>query len=150
MLAIWEGGFLQPQTSPPIHLFANTKLVLCSPQVRSVVKFIFKCLTQGEYTEIKESYEDNNAGCYAVEGMYCGKRYVFDATLRLNQFGRYINHSRTPNLRYTPVYNVRGKLRFGFISKEFIPAGCQLFWNYGDVQTDIDWLKGYNCPASFC
>ena len=76
-----------------------------------------------------------------VEGVYCGKQYMFDATRQLNQFERYINHSCLPNIKFTSVLKVRDKIQVGFISTKLISEGSQLFCDYGDIRSHLDWLK---------
>ncbi|XP_046385878.1 uncharacterized protein LOC124155803 isoform X2 [Ischnura elegans] len=53
---------------------------------------------------------------------------IIDATLRGNT-SRFINHSCEPNAE-TQKWTVNGELRIGFFSKEFIPCGDEITFDY--------------------
>ena len=48
-----------------------------------------------------------------------------------------INHSH----KVYPVFKVQGKLCFGFISTKLILEGSQLFWDYGDITSELVWER---------
>ena len=50
----------------------------------------------------------------------------------------------TIHTKYTPVFKVRGKLCFGFISTKLILEGSQLFWDYGDITSELEWERTNN------
>ena len=64
-----------------------------------------------------------------------GRWWCFDATRRLNQFRRYMNHAPGSMANATPVPPVllEGRLRVGFIATKHIQAGEEITWDYGVV-----------------
>ena len=62
-----------------------------------------------------------------------GRWWCFDATRRLNQFGRYMNNAPGSMANATPVPPVllEGRLRVGFIATKHIQAGEEITWDYG-------------------
>lgn len=57
---------------------------------------------------------------YTVEDM---GHLCFDATRKFEQYGRYMNHARSPNAVLTPPCKVRGKWRIGFLAvKDIRPS----------------------------
>ena len=69
-----------------------------------------------------------------------GRWWCFDATRRLNQFGRYMNHTPGSMANATPVPRLlEGRLRVGFIATKYIQAGEEITWDYG-VRGEL-WLS---------
>ena len=87
-------------------------------------------------------YDRNDEGSFTIEAPIKGRKFCFDATRKFHQIGRYLNHSRAPNVRpHRPVW-VRGKWRIGMVSLREIDAGEELTWDYGDRSSSFEWLKG--------
>lgn len=55
--------------------------------------------------------------------------------------GRYINHSRHPNIRPYPPIFVRGKSRIGMYSLSDIRGNDELMWDYGITTGEMPWKK---------
>ena len=59
---------------------------------------------QRQRPAIEKEYEQNGEGCYILEAHDNeGKWWCFDATHRLNQYGRYINHAPGSMVNAMPV-----------------------------------------------
>lgn len=85
-------------------------------------------------------------GCYCLDATYQGIKYTFDASARINDPGRYINHaSRNANLQKMPPVMIgsppKSRLRIGFVAKRHIAEGDEMFFDYGVKDTAISWLK---------
>ena len=108
--------------------------------------FVCEYKTTGVYTKNIHSkreleYGLNNESSSCVEVKINGKQKYFDGTRRFNQFGRFINHSTSPNLQLHPPLFVRGKHRIGFFSLHNIPANTELTWDYADRNPEFPWLS---------
>ena len=97
-------------------------------------------------------YIKSNMGCFILEvqlphdkGWLC-----LDATLNINCWGRYINHSTEPNLKIWKPMKVRDKWRVGFTAVRFIKKGEELRYNYGKQKNAPEWMKKQKvyCPLS--
>ena len=62
------------------------------------------CYPLRERKEWDKEYECNSEGCYVLEVVAGGKKLCLDATVNLNSYGRYINHTaqRKANLKMSP------------------------------------------------
>ena len=81
-----------------------------------------------------EEYKQSGEGCFILEAQdKDGKLWCFDATRRLNQFGRYLNHAPGSMINTTPVppVVVEGQLRVGFVATRQIEAREEVVWDYG-------------------
>ena len=75
---------------------------------------------------MEEEYEWSGEGCFILEAQdKSGKWWCFDATHRLNQYGRYLNHAPGSVANVTPVppIVVQGRLRVGFVATKQIEPG---------------------------
>ena len=94
--------------------------------------------------EVEARHERNGRGCYIVETKHSVPGFgqlCFDATERFHHLGRYINHvPKGPNARLTRPFEVRGKVRIGFLALRDIPEGEDLCYDYGD-QSGGDWMR---------
>lgn len=110
----------------------------------------FVCEYRGIVKEKRQSFLDESqyseagVGCYCLDVTFEGKQYTIDATFTINDPGRYINHaSRNCNLiLMRPV--VTGmedhrRLRIGFVAKNTIEKGDELFYDYGIRDKDLPW-----------
>ena len=97
-----------------------------------------------ERDEHEERHKRNGLGCYIVDTQFCVPgvgRLCFDATERFHSYGRLINHvAKKPNIRLTRPFEVRGKMRIGFVALRDIPQGEELCYDYGD-RSGEDWMK---------
>lgn len=93
------------------------------------------------YTQYQKEYNINNEGARVVECKHDSKKYYFDATRRVNQFGVYANHSTAPNCKLYPPLFVRGKLRLSLVSIGNINARDEIVWDYGDRDPNFPWLS---------
>ena len=64
-------------------------------------------------------------GCHCLDATYKGVKYTFDASARINEPGRYINHAgRNANLQKMPPVMIESlpktRLRIGFVAKTHI------------------------------
>ena len=80
------------------------------------------------------------------DATYKGVKYTFDASTRINDPGRYINHAgRNANLQKMPPVMIgsppKTRLRIGFVAKTHIAKGDELFFNYEVKDQEIKWLK---------
>ena len=99
--------------------------------------------SQKQWKARQDEYAMNNEGCYVLEAQLpMDKGWIcLDATRNTNSWGRYINHSATPNLKpHNPVM-VRGKWRVGFVALRDIQKGEELFYDYGHQRNAPDWMK---------
>ena len=90
-----------------------------------------------------EEYATNTEGCYVLEvqlpddkGWLC-----LDATRNINCWGRYINHSATPNLKMWRPMMIRGKWRVGFLALRDIQKGEELTYDYGKQKNPPHWMS---------
>ena len=90
-------------------------------------------------------YSGNEEGCYILEGQYMGTWYCFDATRCFHQYGRYLNHSSTPNCKPMPPLLVNGVLRVGFVATSDIKTGEKVTYNYNVAPQGQEWLKAKVC-----
>ena len=94
--------------------------------------------------EVEARHERNGLGCYIVETKHSVPGFgqlCFDATERFHHPGRYINHvPKGPNARLTRPFEVRGKVRNGFLALRDIPEGEELCYDYGD-RSGGDWMR---------
>ena len=68
--------------------------------------------TQAQYEKLKDEYETNEEGSYVLEGQVGSSWLIFDATRKLDQCGRYINHARHGvNVKPHPPLKVHRKYR---------------------------------------
>ena len=80
-------------------------------------------------------------GCYAMDTFHDGQWYTIDATGKINDPGRFINHtSRNNNLILMKSIRIRGHLQIGFVAKYDIKEWEELFYDYGVLDKDIPWL----------
>ena len=93
------------------------------------------------YQKLQNEYIINNEPCKVVEAKLNGKRYWFDATRRLNQFGAYANHAVHCNSKLLPPVMVRNKLRIGLLSIRNIQKGEEVTWDYADRNPNFPWLS---------
>ena len=93
--------------------------------------------------EMEEMYNANGEGSYILEVPAGGKCICLDATVNLDSFGRYINHSHqsTANLKMFPPLLVRGKWRVAFLACRKIVAGEELSYDYGVIKGRPAWMK---------
>ena len=86
-------------------------------------------------------YESLGLGYYALYACHDGQWHTFDATGKINDPGRFINHaSRNNNLILMKPIHIGERLRIGFVAKNDIEEGEELFYNYGIGDKDIPWL----------
>ena len=78
--------------------------------------------SKSAYTRYQKEYNINNKGARVAECNYDSKKYYFDTTKRVNQFGVYANHSTALNCKLYPPLFVRGKLRLSLFSISNINA----------------------------
>ena len=94
--------------------------------------------------EVEARHELNSLGCYIVETKHSVPGFghlCFDATERFHHPGRYINHvSKGPNSRLTRPFEVRGKVRIGFLALRDIPEGEEICYDYGDRRGG-EWMR---------
>ena len=94
--------------------------------------------------EVEARHEANGLGCYIVETQHSVPGFghlCFDATERFHHPGRYINHvAKGPNARLTRPFEVRGKVRIGFLALTDIPEGEELCYDYGD-RSGGEWMR---------
>lgn len=92
--------------------------------------------------KIDEEYELNGEGCYVLEVQVTGGKVIcLDATANNECWGRYINHSRRPNLKMFKPLMVRGKWRVAFLATRDIDVGEELGFDYGRQRNPPDWMK---------
>ena len=109
--------------------------------------FICEYKTTGVYStqqyKLRElEYKQEEEICASVEAKVNSKTMHFDGTRRYNQFGIYINHSITPNIKPFPPVFVRGKHRIGFFSSKPIQKNEELHWDYCYRDPKWPWLYG--------
>ena len=97
-------------------------------------------------------YASLGLGCYALDACHNGQWYTFDATAKINDPGRFINHaSRNTNLNLMKPVRIEERLRIGFVAKHDIKEGEELFYDYGVRDKDIPWLisdgKAMTCES---
>ena len=136
-----EVGLEVPDTGTPkgLGVFATT-----IPKHEYVCEYKTKVVYPiSEKKRWLAEYDANQEGGYIVVARVEGQVMCFDATRKLHQFGRYINHlPRGYNLRlHSPLF-VRGKMRIGFYSLRDIAPGKELNWDYGDRDPAFPWLRG--------
>ena len=112
-------------------------------------KFVCEYKTSGVY-DIKERASEearhsrNGLGCYIVETQHAVPGFghlCFDASERFHHPGRYVNHvAKGPNVRLTRPYEVRGKVRIGFLALRDIPKGEEPCYDYGD-RSGGEWMR---------
>ena len=91
----------------------------------------------------EDEYKENGEGCYIFEARVAlGQWYCFDATRRMDQFGRFMNHApgEAANSKAFPPKKIRGKYRVGFLASRDILQGEEITWDYGVRDEDIPWL----------
>ena len=94
-----------------------------------------------QYRQREKEYLENDEIVANIEAKVNGKIMHFDATRRLNQFGRYINHSTVPNIKPHPPLFVRGKYCVGFYSTTPIAEKEEIVWDYNDRNSQFPWLS---------
>lgn len=102
-----------------------------------------KSYPASEFRQRDSEYEENGEGCYVLEVVVGGKKVCIDATVNLDCYGRYINHSpRTlANLKMFQPLMVRRKWRVAFLAIRDIHAGEELGFDYGDQKDKPEWMK---------
>ena len=83
---------------------------------------------------IEEEYRQSGEGCYILEAQdQDGAWWCFDATRRVNSYGRYINHAagNMANAMPVPPAVIEGRLRVGFVATKNIDPGSEITWDYG-------------------
>lgn len=78
--------------------------------------------SKSTYTRYQKEYNINNKGARVAECNHDSKKYYFDTTRRVNQFGVYPNQSTALNCKLYPPLFVRGKLRLSLFSISNINA----------------------------
>ena len=93
--------------------------------------------------EKEQEYIINNEGCYILDvQLPSDKGWIcLDATRNVHSWGRYMNHSATPNLKMQPAVMIRGKWRVGFTALFDIKKGEELLYDYGRQKDPPDWMK---------
>ena len=87
-----------------------------------------------EKEQIQTEYVFNDEGSYIVEAQDPDGRWMcFDATRRVDQFGRYINHApnQLTNAKVAKPLLVKGKLRLGVVAVKTIKPGQEVLYDYG-------------------
>ena len=93
-----------------------------------------------EYEKRLQEYEKNGETSATISHKVGRTTYLYDATRRFNQFGRYMNHSCQPNVRlHRPIF-IRGKSRIWMYSISHIKEGDELMWDYGITAGEMPWL----------
>ena len=90
-----------------------------------------KVLTNSEAEIAENEYQLNNEACCLLRGKVKDKNMWFDATRRINQYRRFINHSITYNIKPMPPGFICGKWRVGFLATQDINKGEELLYDYG-------------------
>ena len=96
------------------------------------------------YTELDKhthEYNLNREGSYIITSKHTvggTTRLCWDATRRMRQYGRYLNHARKPNAALTSPEFVRGKWRIGFTAIRDIELEHEVVWDYG-VGKEVEW-----------
>ena len=94
--------------------------------------------------EKEARHEKNGLGCFIIETQHAVPGFghlCFDASERFHHPGRYINHvAKGPNLRLTRPFEVRSKVRIGFLALRDIPKGEELCYDYGD-RSGGEWMQ---------
>ena len=94
-----------------------------------------------EIADSREIIYENIECSYMFYFKYNGSNMCIDATVDDHRLGRLINHSRKkPNLKVNHVV-IEGKSRIYFTALKDIPKGEQLFYDYGDYESPLEWLK---------
>jgi len=101
------------------------------------------CYPQKERTQREEAYEANGEGCYILEVVAGGKKLCLDATVNLNSWGRYINHTprRWANVKMFRPLMIRKKWRVAFLATRDIAAGEELGYDYGQETALPNWMR---------
>ena len=100
-------------------------------------------------------YDLNGEGSYIVESTYAIPgvgRLCWDATRRLHQIGRYLNHAQCPNAELTRPFFVREKWRIGFMAVRDIMPGDEVVWDYkvrGEEWSGCRLVKGVVRSTAF-
>lgn len=99
-------------------------------------------LHRSELEEHRAEYAMNGEGMYIYEVQHpkTGCWLCLDATRAFNTLGRLVNHSCNPNLR-AKAAQVKGSLRLGFLAARNIPAGEELYFDYGIQPRPPPWLR---------
>ncbi len=99
--------------------------------------------TLKERKDREAEYATNEEGCYILDVQLPeGKGWLcLDATRNLNCWGRYLNHSITPNLKMFTALMIRGKWRVGFYALRDIKKGAELVYDYGEQKKPPAWLQ---------
>ena len=102
-----------------------------------------ECYKAREKKSREKEYVTNTEGCYILEvQLPDGKGWLcLDATRNMSCWGRYINHSATPNLKMWKPLLMRGKWRVGFLAMRDIQKGEELTYNYGKQKNPPDWMN---------
>ena len=104
-------------------------------------KFVCEYKTSEVYDAKKRPKKEarhvkNGFGCYIIETQHAVPGFghlCFDASERFHHPGRYINHvAKGPNVCLTRPFEVRGKVRIGFLALRDIPEGEELCYDHGD------------------
>jgi SET domain-containing protein len=96
---------------------------------------IFITSYKGHLKTIKE-YCSNNNDIYKFFFNVKSRQYYIDAS-DSSHISRYINHS----VLRDNIIPIREGLSINFYSKRFISAGEPLYFDYGDRNSDLPWLK---------
>lgn len=91
-----------------------------------IVEYVGEVLDEEEYLRRKQFYEASHQRHYYF--MNIGNGEVVDAT-RKGGFGRFINHSCSPNCE-TQKWVVQGELCIGLFALVDVPAGTELTFDY--------------------
>lgn len=91
-----------------------------------IVEYVGEVLDEEEYMRRKQFYEASHQRHYYF--MNIGNGEVVDAT-RKGGFGRFINHSCSPNCE-TQKWVVQGELCIGLFTLVDVPAGTELTFDY--------------------
>lgn len=96
-----------------------------------------------ERRQREEEYATNREGCYILDVQLPDGRgwWCLDATRNMHCWGRYINHSATPNLKMWRPMMIRKKWRVGFIALRDIPKGEELTYHYGKQKNPPAWMS---------
>jgi len=119
--------------------------VPCIKKDSFVIEYEGEVISRERARKRERIYHMNGEGCYLMDFVFQGKRFTMDATRMYNSVARLVNHSRSPNIQWSPpiVVDLDGDSppRIAAYALRDIMRGEEILFDYNVTDSKLTWLR---------